>query len=123
MRGHKTVGPERDAAFVEPFFDLIRRRLKNAGSSNDHLKLTVHSAEAGQDSFSHFADQSYRESTCLAFRGDTVFRESSRTQTAGQRRWTSAITDDFDFFCLLIDVLQIAVIHSLAAQFGEQENS
>ncbi len=59
MRGHKTVGPEWDATFVQPIFYLIGCRLENGGSGNDHLKLTVHSAESGQHSLSHFADQLY----------------------------------------------------------------
>jgi hypothetical protein len=84
MRGHKTVGPEWDATFVEPFFYLIRCRLENAGSSNDHLKRTVHSAEPGQYSFPHFAGELYRQAAGFAFRRDTVFREASRTQLAGQ---------------------------------------
>ena len=51
-----------------------------------------------------------------------MFRESSRTQFARQRRRTSAIADDLYFFRLLINVLQIAVIHPLFAQLGEQQN-
>src|ERR1700735_2134843 len=122
MRSHEAVGPERDAALVEPFFDLLGIGLENAGSSNHHLKLTVHSTEPGQYSLSHFADQSYGESAGLAFGGNTVFGETSRTQLAGQRRWTGPIPDDFDFFRLLINVLQVAVIPQFSAQFGEQEN-
>jgi len=47
MGRYETVRPEWDATFVEPPFDLIRRGLENAGSSDDHLKLAVHSAESG----------------------------------------------------------------------------
>src|ERR1700722_2822866 len=97
MRSHETVGPEWDAALVEPLFDLFGIGLKNASSSNHHLKLTIHSSESGQYSLSHFADQFYRESACLAFGGNTVFGETGRTQLAGQRRRTSTIPDDFDF--------------------------
>src|SRR5271170_1997846 len=122
VRGHETVGPEWNTAFVEPFFYLIGCGLENAGSGNYHLKLAVHSAESGQYSFPHFANQLYRQSSRFAFRRDAVFRETSRTQLACQGRWTSPIADDLDFFCFLIDVLQIAVIHSLLAQLGEQEN-
>src|SRR5580692_4670327 len=122
MRGHKAVGPERDAALVEPFFDLLGIGLENAGSSNHHLKLSVHSAEPSQYSLSHFADQLYRESARFAFSRNTVFRETSRTQLASQRRGTSPVADDLDFSGLLINVLQVAVIHPLSAQFGEQEN-
>src|SRR5271169_6438565 len=52
MRRHETMGPEWDAAFVEPFFYPFRWGLENAGSSNSHLKLTVHSAQSRQYSFS-----------------------------------------------------------------------
>src|SRR5579864_7117375 len=121
-RGHETVGPEWDATFVQPFFYLIRCRLENAGSSNDHLELAVHSAQPGQYSFSHFADQLYREAARFAFRRDTVFRETSRTQCACQGRRASAIPDDLDFFRFLIEMLKIAVIDPLLAQFGEQKN-
>ncbi len=64
--GHETVGTEWDATFVEPFFYLIRCGLENAGASNDNLKLAVDSAEPGQYSFSHFADQLYREAARFA---------------------------------------------------------
>jgi hypothetical protein len=120
MRGHETVGPKWDATFSEPFVDLIRCGLEDAGVSDDHLKLAVHSAESGQYSFSYFADQLYGEAARLAFRRDTVFRETCQPQLACQGRWTSAIADDLDFLCLSVNVLQIAVIHSLLAQFGEQ---
>src|ERR1700734_3764025 len=107
MRSHEAVGPERDAALVEPFFDLLGIGLENAGSSNHHLKLTVHSTEPGQDSFSHFANELDRESPCLAFGGNTVFGETSRPQLAGQRRWPSPIPDDFDFFSFFFTVMLI----------------
>jgi len=35
---------------------------------------------------------------------------------------TSAIADDLDFSGFLVNVLKIAVIYALFAQFGEQEN-
>ena len=84
MRGHETVGPEWNAALVKPVFYLIRWRLENAGTSNHHLKLAVHSAEPGQYSFAHFANQLYREAAGFAFRRNTVFGEASRTQFACQ---------------------------------------
>src|ERR1700684_3909525 len=122
IRGHETMRPERNATFVLPFFYLISWRLKNAGSRNDHLKFTVHSAEPSQYSISYFADQLYRKSARFAFRGNTVLRKTRRAQFAGQRRRAGAIPDNFDFFRLLINVLQITVIHSLLAQFREQKN-
>ena len=84
MRSHETVRPEWDATLVEPFFYLTWCRLEDAGSSNDHLKLPAHSAEPGQDSFSHLADQLYRETTRFAFRRDAMFRETGRPKFAGQ---------------------------------------
>src|SRR5579862_6907017 len=122
VRSHKTMRPERNTTFVEPLFNLICRRLENAGSCNHHLKFTVHSTESRQYSFSHFANQLNRKSACFAFGRNTVLRKTRRSQLARERGRTSAIPDNLDFFCLLIDVLQIAVIHSLLAQFREQKN-
>src|ERR1700722_156655 len=122
MRSHEAVGPKWDAALVEPFFDLLGIGFEDAGSSNHNLKLAVHSAESGQYPPSPFADQLYGESSCFAFRGDTVFRETSRTQFACQRRWTRPVPDDFGFFRFFVNVLQIAIIDPLLAQFSEQEN-
>src|ERR1039458_1221274 len=119
MRGHEAVGPEWNAAFVEPFFYLIGWGLKDARSSNDHLKVTVYSAEPSQYSFSHFADQLYRKAAGFALRGDTVCRKTSRSQLAGQGRRTSTVTDNFDFFCFLVNVLQIAVVNPLLTQFSQ----
>jgi hypothetical protein len=83
MGSHETVGPKRNATFMEAACHLFRRRLENAGSGNDHLKLSVHSAESGQHSFPHFADQLYGQATRFALRRDTVFGKTSRTQFAG----------------------------------------
>ena len=51
-----------------------------------------------------------------------MLRKASWTQLACQRRRTSAIPDDLDFLFFLIDMLQVAVIYPLLAQFAEQEN-
>ena len=117
MSSHETVRPEGNATFGQPLIDFVSWRFEDRGAADGHTKLAIHPAQASQDALPDLADKLNGNASSLAFRRNTVLSESGGSEFASEGRRACAVADDFDLARFLVDVLEISVVDTLAAQF------
>ncbi len=122
MGSYEAMRPEGYAAFVQPAFDLFRRRLEDSGACNHHLKLPTDPSQTYEHALANFANEPHRQSAGFAFRRNAVLRKTRWTQFPRQGRRAGSITDDLNFLFGDIDVLKVSIVNRLRAELGEKQD-